>query len=145
MGLDLVLTNHWGSIDQPLTGLCATDHNTLGQAFCPFLIYLTACPSSSYVTNLPVKILWETLSKALLKSTVTRSMAFPPSTKPVISWQKFLKLVKHDFRGALCQLVLMIVLLFTCLEMVSTISCFTTLPGSKVWLASLQFLESSYS
>lgn len=53
--------------------------------------------SSPYTSSLSMRILGETVSKALLKSTYEIPAALLSSSRPATSSKKFIKLVKHDF------------------------------------------------
>lgn len=68
----------------------ATDRHPLGPPT-QFIILLTVCSSNPYCISLSGRILWETL----LESRLATSSAFPSSTKPDISSQKFTKMVKQ--------------------------------------------------
>lgn len=81
---------------QPLVGLCTADHNPLSSMLQP-IFQPTYCPLVSlYLTNLPVTILCQTVSKSLLKSRYTTVAALSLALQPVISSGKTMRLVRHN-------------------------------------------------
>ncbi|XP_064323789.1 uncharacterized protein LOC135316058 [Phalacrocorax carbo] len=83
-------TDPWGT--PPVTGLQPDSARlimTLGVLILSeFCVHLTVPSSNPHFLSLPVRMLWETVSNALLKSRQTTSTALPSSTQPVTPAQK---------------------------------------------------------
>jgi len=105
------------------------------QSLSQFSIHLCVCSSSLYTNSFSMNILQETVLEALSKSRYTIFAVLPSSVRPVISSQKFIKLVKHDHGAMLTTPDGFLVWMW--LEMVSRISCAITFPVTEVRLIGL--------
>lgn len=108
------------------------------QPFSQFSTHLAVCSSSPNI-NSP-NIICEGLAGDGVKglAEVQVDTALPSSTRPVMSLQKFIKLVKHVFPSVNPRwLLLMIFLLFIRLEVVSRTNDSITFPGIEARLPSL--------
>lgn len=115
------------------------------QPFSQFSISLTACSSNPYFSSFSKRILWQIVTKALLKSRKTIFTARHSSIRLAISLQMITGLVRHDFlRTNPCRLFLMVFFSLRCLDIVSRISCSIILPETEMRLTGLQFFWSSF-
>jgi len=90
------------------------------QPFRQFSIRLAVCSPSPCFRGFSVRILWQTVLKALLKSRQS-SRQYPLLSAHLLSQSFLCRLVKRDFFVDPCWLVVISLLFFMCLEMASRI------------------------